>query len=119
MLRTLFVFSALLAFEGLPCNAQQVRVSGTVTAVDPSAKTLVMKMEAGPEVTINLGKSVTLQPGQRVVVNGRISKDEKAVDAVEVQTATKSCGKDTPIHAALASLYTSKGCTEPVPATSE
>src|SRR5690242_12568776 len=64
-----FAFSILFAFEVLPVSAQQVRVSGTVAAVDPAARTMVMKMDAGPELTVRLSRANVLQAGQRVTVS--------------------------------------------------
>jgi hypothetical protein len=103
MLRTLIVLTALVIAENLPARAQQVRVSGSIVSIDSSAQKLVMKMDAGPELTVRMvTKSVgALQPGQRIVVNGRISKDEKSVEALEiVGSGDTACAG--PIHAVLA-----------------
>lgn len=115
MLRTLVVLSLLFAVAVVPSSAQQVRVSGTVATVDSAAKTLVMKMDAGPELTVRLSRAnATLQPGQHILVNGRISQDEKAVDAVDILTACP--GKsDMPLHAALQRGALTRGCRVQTP----
>jgi len=114
MLRTLVVFIAMLAAHVIPASAQQVRVSGTIASVDLAARQLVMKMDAGPELTVRLNRSnIALNPGQRIVVHGRISRDEKAVEAVEIASLDKNCVKsDAPIHAALSVQRQKNGCLD-------
>jgi hypothetical protein len=81
-------------------------------SIDTSTQKLVMKIDAGPELTVRIPKaSAALQPGQRIVVNGRISKDEKAVDAIEiVGSGNAACAG--PIHSVLANAQGSRNCRE-------
>lgn len=79
-----------------------------------------MKMDAGPELTVRFTRANVLQAGQRVTVSGRISQDEKAVDAVEVSTiAEKGCKSDTPIHAVLAGSQHASNCPQINPSHTE